>query len=65
MVNIFILVNIREIYIRGFIELKEIVGGRVIVDLVLILFFFVVVEDVIISGKIEICIVGKCRRGGV
>lgn len=42
-------------------------GGRVIVEIEL-LFLFLVVDFFLIivniGGKIEVCIVGKCRKGG-
>lgn len=66
-VNVFILVSVREIYIRGLIELKDMFNGWIIVDKVLLLMFLVVFGfmEFSCSGKIEVCIVGKCRRGGL
>ena len=53
--------NTKEIYSRGPIELKETPSGRVIVDTASV---SPVLTDASISGKIDVCTVGKCRRGG-
>ncbi|KAG0504353.1 hypothetical protein KC19_6G026800 [Ceratodon purpureus] len=55
----------REIYRRGPIELKDTPSGRVIVDATSPSPDSIPVStDVSTSGKIEVCTVGKCKRGG-
>jgi len=55
----------REIYSRGPIELKDTPAGRVIVDTISSSLLSSLVDPVSsTSGTMEVCTVGKCKRGG-
>lgn len=57
----------REIYSRGPIELRDTSGGRVIMDTTSSSFPSLVIpvsRDVVTGCTIEVCTVGKCKRGG-
>lgn len=54
----------RETFSRGPIELKDTPVGRVIVDTISTSLPSLVIPFPSTSGTIEVCTVGKCRRGG-